>query len=156
MLMLDELWEYEDVIKDLNVCLMHNANSNGFNNLGLAHFEIGEIEKAFNSFSLAIKTDELNTIAYINRAELNTKWKKKDYAESDYGTAIKLDSSNVSNWICRAHFYKENNELEKALYDFKKANRLESNFKPVKEQISEIEKSLGIKPRNWFQKLTGI
>ena len=156
MLLFDELWEYEDTIKELDRCLTENPNSNGFNNLGVAYYEIGEVENAIKNLDLAVKLNGKNGIAYINRAEINTKWEKLGNAESDFEMAIKSDSKNVSYWISRAHFYKEKGELQKALFDFKKAKRLNSNFKPVKEQITEIENELGIKSKNWFQKLIGI
>lgn len=73
MLMFDELWEYEDTIKELNECLSENPNTNGFNNLGVAQFEIGELENAIKNLDLAIKLNNKNGIAYINRAELNAK-----------------------------------------------------------------------------------
>jgi len=154
--MFDELWEYEDTIKELKECLIENPNSNGFNNLGVAHFEIGELENALKNFNLAIELNSENGIAYINRAELNAEWKNFDKAESDYGMAINSDSKNRSYWISRAHFYKEKGELQKALFDFKKAEQMDSNFKPVKEQIAEIEKELRIEPKSWIQKLIGI
>lgn len=153
MLMFDEIWEYKDIIKELNNCLAEKPNSNGFNNLGIAHFEIGELEDAIKNIDLAIELNNKNGIAYINRAELNIKRKKLDDVESDYGMAINSDLKNVSYWISRAHFYKDKGELQKALSDFKKAKRLDSNFKPVNEQIVGIEKELGIKPKNWIQKL---
>ncbi len=147
VLMLDDLSEYKEVIDELNEYLKSNPNSNGFNNLGLAHFEIGEKTKALVNFSLAIKIDKLNTSAYLNRAELNTKLDNIKDAESDYDMAIKSDSSKLNSLICRAHFHKHNNNYEKALIDFRNAQKIKPDFKPVSQQIIEIEQILGINPK---------
>ena len=40
ILFFDEMWEYEKTISELNEKLKTEKNTNAFNNLGVAHFEI--------------------------------------------------------------------------------------------------------------------
>ena len=155
ILFFDEMWEYEKTISELNEKLKTEKNSNAYNNLGVAHFEIGQLEKGIENLNLAIEFDNLNSIAYSNRAELNKKWNKNQDAENDYGKAIELNPKDATFWRCRAYLRKENGELEKALSDFKQAKKLEPKFQPTNNEIAELEKELGIEPKSWIEKLIG-
>lgn len=155
ILFFDEMWEYEQTISELNEKLKIDKNSNAFNNLGVAHFEIGQFKQALENLDLAIQLNEKNGIAYANRAELNKKWERLSDSERDYGKAIELNSKDAIFWRCRAYLRKENGDLENALSDFKQAKKIEPKFQPTKNEISELEKELGIERKSWFAKLIG-
>lgn len=155
ILFFDGMWEYEQTIAELSEKLKVEKNSNAYNNLGVAYFEIGQLEKGINNLNLAIELDNQNSIAYSNRAELNKKWNKLDEAEKDYGKAIELNPRDAVYWRCRGYLLKEKGELENALSDFKHAKRIEPKFIPTKNEISELEQTLGIKKKSWIEKLIG-
>lgn len=155
LLFYDEIWEYEQIISELSKKLKLDKNSNAFNNLGVAYFEIGEFENAFENLNSAIELNKKNAVAYINRADLNKKWKKITDAEDDYGMAIKLNPKDASYWRCRAYLRKENGDYEQALSDFKQAKRIDSKFEPTKKEIAELEQTLGIEKKSWIKRLMG-
>ena len=155
VLFFDEMWEYEQTISELNEKLKTEKNSNAYNNLGVAHFEIGQFEEALKNLDLSIKLNEQNRIAYVNRAELNKKWNKLSDSEKDYGKAIELNPKNATFWRCRAYLRKENGDLKNALADFLKAKKIEPKFQPTKNEISELENTLGIERKSWIEKLIG-
>ena len=96
ILFFDEMWEYEITISELNEKLKTEKNSNAYNNLGVAHFEIGQLEKGFENLNLEIEFNKRNSIAYLNRAELNKKWNKYQDAENDYEKAIELNPKEAT------------------------------------------------------------
>lgn len=153
LLFYDEMSEYDQTIASLKEDLSETKNSNGFNNLGVAYFEIGEYEKAIDALNKAIELNSSNDIAYINRAELNKKWNKLKESEYDYTKAIELNSKNATYFRCRAYLRKENGDLQNSLIDFKSANKIEPKFQPTINELKEIENRLGIKKENWFQKI---
>jgi len=148
ILFFDEMSDYEKVIAELTEKLKGEQNSHGYNNLGVAHYEIGELDKALENFNLAIELNSENGIAYINRAFLNEKWNKIADAEMDYGKAIELNPTNATYWRSRAYLLKEKGALAKALSDFKRAKKIEPNFQQTINEITELEQSLGIAPKN--------
>ena len=152
ILFYDQETEYEETIAILNKKLETDKNSNAFNNLGVAYFEIGEFEKAFENLTMAISLNGENGVAFINRAELNKKWKKLTEAEIDYGKAIEISPQDATYWRCRAYLRKEKGELEKALADFKQAKNIEPKFQPTINEIVALEQSIGIKRKSWIKK----
>ena len=148
ILFFDEMSEYEKVISELAEKLKVEQNSHGYNNLGVAHYEIGEFDKALENLNLAIEMNRENGVAFINRAFLNEKWNKISDAERDFGKAIELNPSNATFWRSRAYLLKEKGELAKALSDFKRAEIIEPNFQQTSIEIAELVQSLGIKPKN--------
>lgn len=155
ILFYDDLSDYTQTILELEKKLKTVKNSNAYNNLGIAHFEIGKFEEALINFDLAIGMNDKNDVAYANRAELNQKWGKLIESESDYGKAIKLNPKNATFWRCRGYLRKESGEMKKALEDFKRAKRIEPKFQPTKSEIKELEKELGMEHKSWIERLLG-
>lgn len=156
ILFFDELSDYKQTISDLTEKLETKKNTNAYNNLGIAYFEIGQYEEALTNLNASIELNDKNGIAYINRAELYKKWNKLGESESDYGKAIELNPKDATFWRCRAYLRKEKGELINALSDFKRAKRIEPRFQPTRIEIKELEKELGIEGKSWIDRLKAL
>lgn len=130
VLMYDEPEDYNSAIAYLtDVTDQQRANTHVFNNLGVAHFEIGELDSAAINFAAAIRESETNAVVYANLARLDDKTGQVTSAIENYGKAIIHDSANPTYWRCRAFLNVKTNALHHAIRDFTAAIELAPSFK---------------------------
>ena len=87
---------------DLYSLCLRSAPMNGvaaaivFSNRGVAYYQVGEVDKALEDFTSAIKFDPTEPTSYANRAALE--WSKGRYGEAipDLEHALRLRSSDYS------------------------------------------------------------
>ena len=138
----DERKDYKDFIDQLTQHLQQHPNTHGYNNLGVAFYEIGKRSEALDYLSHAIQLDHTNEIAYFNRGELHQKLKHTKEALHDFGKAIELNPHKVTYHRARAYFYKETGEYALALQDFIIALGFEPDFVQTQVEIEWLEKKL--------------
>ncbi|MEQ8302706.1 MAG: tetratricopeptide repeat protein [Cyclobacteriaceae bacterium] len=143
VLMYDEMEQYTNAINALANILANQSNTHGYNNLGIAYFEIGDYKMAFQCFNESLQIDPKNEVAFINRGHLFEKSGDWLAARRDYSSAIEIMPSNPTYWRCRAYLYKQEERWHEALQDFLEAQKIEPLLERTNREIEELKSRLG-------------
>ena len=141
--MYDEMEQYISAINVLACAMANDSNSHGYNNLGIAYFEIGDYKMALQSFNKSLLIDSRNEVAFINRGLLFEKSGDWLSARKDYSSAIAIMPSNPTYWRSRAYLYKRKEQWLKALQDFLEAQKIEPLLERTNREIEELKSRLG-------------
>ncbi|HEY7243850.1 MAG TPA: tetratricopeptide repeat protein [Xanthobacteraceae bacterium] len=128
---------------------------------GLAYRLKGEIERAIQDYSLAIKADSKLAIAFNNRAVAYDLKGEYDRALQDYEQAIKLKPS-PQTYFNRGNVYLAKGQFDHAIDDFNQAIRLAPKFAPafdnrcwaravvgiVKQALADCNEALRLRSKN--------
>jgi|GEM_PF-4268023 len=99
-----------------------------YNNLGVSYFRLRDLEKAVESYSVAIELNESYSVAYRNRGAAYADLGALDDALSDYDRAIKLNPEDSASFNNRGIIHKKRDEYYKAFSDFGAAIFLNPEF----------------------------
>ncbi len=149
----DELSLWKDVVdKSPN-------KERGYNNLGMAYYDIDEYDTAIKYFNQAIELDPKSILAYNNRGNVYLIFKKYQEAIADFNKAIELrpDYELYNN---RGNVYSKLEENENAIADYNKAIELEAYYTPAynnranvylrfekyQEAIADFNKAIELSP----------
>lgn len=99
-----------------------------YNNRALAYLSNGQIKKAHDDLSKAVKLSPGYTRAYVNRSGLYIIVKEYDRAINDANLALKSDPSGVKAYYNRASAYYSKGDPGSALGDLEKALNLKPDY----------------------------
>ncbi|MBI4330094.1 MAG: fused MFS/spermidine synthase [Chloroflexi bacterium] len=94
-------------------------------NLGNAYSQIGENQKAWESYTKAIVADPSNAQAYANRGSVTNRMGRMEEALNDYAMALNISPGFAGALIGRGLMYYDQRNYAQALIDFSRAVRLE-------------------------------
>jgi len=100
----------------------------GYQYLGIALFERGEVERAFASFDRSLAIDPLLDGAYINRGSLNARVGRYQQAIADLSRAVDLDPSSVEAWSNLGLTWSQLGEQDKAIASLSRAIALNPTY----------------------------
>lgn len=92
------------------------------------YFEIGNMDDALESSTLAVVFDKTNQYAYYNRACIYQELGKDSLAIEDYGLAISNDDRFVDSYYNRALLYQKRSNFKLAIEDYTKAVMLQPPY----------------------------
>jgi len=132
-----------------------------FNYRGLAFKLNGELDRAINDYSQAIKLNGKLAGAYNNRGVAYDRKADYERAIQDYDQAIKLKPSSET-YFNRGNVYLAKSQYDHAIDDFNQAIRLRSDFAPafdnrcwaravvgiLKQALADCNEALRLMPRN--------
>ncbi len=95
-----------------------------YHNRGLAHYHQGELDKAIEDYTEAIRINPEYANAYYNRGVAYDGKGELDNAIADYTEAIRLNPKNADAYQNRGVAYRDNGDQAKAEADFAKAEEL--------------------------------
>jgi len=93
-------------------------NASDFNNRGLLHFRIGNLEQALADYNQALQLNPRLAKVYNNRANCYASLGNLAEAIADYETAIDLDPANIHAWVNQAITFRELEMYTQALENF--------------------------------------
>lgn len=140
----EALFDYNDAIQ------INQDNSFAYNNRGLVYKLLDDFEKAFSDFNKSIQLNSSNAEAYYNRGNIYCDLDDFGKAISDYTEAIKLNTSYANGYNNRGKVYEKQGDAElekekknvfyaKAINDFEKYIKLETDEDDIKEAQERIE-----------------
>ncbi|NQE05854.1 Photosystem I assembly protein Ycf3 [ANME-1 cluster archaeon GoMg1] len=120
------LKQYEKAIEDFSKAIELNPkDAEAYNNRGVAYREIKQHEKAIEDYNKAIERNPKYAEAYNNRGNAYREIKQHEKAIEDYSNAIELNPKYADAYANRGITQLQTNEeLEKAIEDFKHARDL--------------------------------
>jgi len=112
------LKQNDNSMKTVNSILeIDPQEAEAFMMMGLNFKDVGDTDKAINSFQTAVEMDADLIDVWIILGNLFAE-KKEKIAERYFNTAVSIDPENLSTVAARGTYYLQNNELEKAKKDF--------------------------------------
>jgi tetratricopeptide (TPR) repeat protein len=93
---------------------------------GVAYGQRGEVGKAIDDFSEAIRLYPRSASAYFNRGCALAQRRQPDKAIADYTEAIRIDPSLLGAYYNRASVFYDKGEYDKAIADYAEATRLDA------------------------------
>jgi tetratricopeptide (TPR) repeat protein len=120
------LKQYEKAIEDFSKAIELNPKYAGaYNNRGLAYGGLKQHERAIEDYNKAIELNPKYAEAYNNRGNAYREIKQHEKAIEDYSNAIELNPKYADAYANRGITQLQTNEeLEKAIEDFKHARAL--------------------------------
>ncbi len=135
--------DWRDPITFYNQILKFNPKSyRVINNLGMAYAEIGDYQKAEESYKKAISLDPSNPVAYHNLGNLYEKINKKDLALENYKKALSLDEKFIFSYFPLVKLYFENKNYDQAKLILEKAAEIFPENKQIRLNLLMIEKTI--------------
>jgi tetratricopeptide (TPR) repeat protein len=98
--------------------------ADGFNNIGLAYFQLKDFNRALASCTQAIDLDGSSFTAYVNRAVIYMNLQMHDSALTDLNTAISLNSEALLGYVNRGLIYEKTGQYAKSMQDYSRAIEL--------------------------------
>ncbi len=98
------------------------------NNLGLAHFELGDTKSALASFNHAVKLAPKNGVILVNRGRAQVELGNVHQGIADYNCAVDLEPDYVIAYYNRGLAFAKLNDLENAIEDWTRAIELNPDF----------------------------
>lgn len=134
---------WAEALRDLaQVAAMGKADADVCNDLGVSHFESGDIERAAHFFGEAIAKSPEHAPALSNRANCYKRQGDLREAENDYTRAIELDAKNPKAYQNRGLLLKEQGMNSRALRDYEKALALDKNNPVLQAEVKALTEKL--------------
>jgi serine/threonine-protein kinase len=121
--------KYQQAVGEFTEALRFDSKHVGaWNNRGLCHKSLGDIDKAISDFTNAILYDNRNVDAYFNRAAAF--YKKGDYARAiaDNTQVITLDPRHAAAWNNLGTLHSLKRDFPRAILDFDEAIRIDRKY----------------------------
>ncbi|XP_071445220.1 RNA polymerase II-associated protein 3-like isoform X2 [Hetaerina americana] len=110
--------------------------------MGNNHLKAGNLEKAIDCYTKAIKAYPRDAIFFANRGLCYLKLKDFERAERDCSTAISIDCSYVKAWLRRSSAWEGLGNVELAKRDLQRVISLEPCNSGAKSKLAELEKMI--------------
>lgn len=133
---------WRDPVTFYNDVLKYNQGSlRVWNNLGMAYAEIGQFQKAIDSYQAAIKLDAKRESAppYHNTANAYKALGDFDQAIANYEKALQIDPQFIFSWRALAALRIENKEPDKARSVLQKAATVFPESEEIKYYLRALE-----------------
>lgn len=101
------------------------TKSKAYTNIGELRTQAGALKEAIRNFSLALRLDSENSIAYAGRAEAYAASGDVAGAIRDYDKAISISPSDSANFVGRGHAYLVRGNADASIRDLSEALRLQ-------------------------------
>ena len=129
---------------------------------GLAWFEIGDLNKALNDFTMTIKLSPRHSDAYYSRAFVWDYKGQPDKAISDFTKAVDINPRDADSFYSRGNCWFDQNAHDKAIEDYTQALKLRPDFADayynravayynkgdLKSAFKDAKKALSLAPKN--------
>lgn len=96
-----------------------------FNLRGVAHYNLGELDRALADFDEAIRRDAGASIYFSNRGLVRMRMRNFDQAIVDFDQALRLEPKSALAFVSRGNAYREKSELARAIADYDAAATLD-------------------------------
>ncbi len=139
-----EIKEYKNSIDCLKKSIYLNSNNpEAYINLGNAFINMREFDEAIINLNKAIKLNPNSYEAYNNRGLIYKDLKNIDSAHKDFENSLKIKpTADVFNNI--ANLYKNQNQLEKSLKNYKKILDFDKDYKDALGNVIHTNNKLCI------------
>lgn len=126
---------------------------------GNAAYKSGKLQDAMRIYGEALEIDinnrKTNAKLRYNRALVGSKLGKRKEAIEDCTIAIDLDDKYLKAYMKRAQLYKDEEEYEESLRDYKKVYQMERT-REHKRMVDEAERQLKLSQRKDYYKILGV
>jgi len=99
--------------------------SDGYNHIGMAHFQMKDFNRAVASCTRAIELDGSNHMAYVNRGVIYMNLAKYESALTDLDQAISLKDDAPLGYVNRGLLYEKTGQYAKSIEDQSRAIALD-------------------------------
>lgn len=113
-----------------------------YNHRGMAHFAMGNYQRALKDFANSIKYDPDSDQGYANRGLCYRVLNKHDRALKDFERAIKIDPGRADNFFGRAQTYHDMRQYDRARLDCEKALGIHPDYQSAKDLIKSLQSEL--------------
>jgi tetratricopeptide (TPR) repeat protein len=96
-------------------------------NRGNAYSKQGDLDRAIDDFTKAIKSNSRNLVAFYNRGNAHIVQENFDQAIIDFSRAISLQRDHVLSYNGRGNAYLAKGETERAIAEYNKALEIDPN-----------------------------
>ncbi|BBM84851.1 tetratricopeptide repeat protein [Candidatus Uabimicrobium amorphum] len=152
---------FSEIIEDLE---KYEKNQDWSFIKGFIAGQSGDSQSSIKYYSLQIKNNPNNDLAYNNRGSLYKNLKQYEKALADYNKAIAIDPDNFVAYKNRGILYQDLKQYEKALADYNKAIDIDPNnfeaynnrgllykhLKQYEKALADYNKTIVIDPNNSF------
>ncbi|GAB4395163.1 MAG: hypothetical protein OHK0053_00530 [Microscillaceae bacterium] len=114
-----------------------------FNNRGIAHFEMGQIQAARRDYDRALQMKPDFAQAYYNRANLHYAQNDFVLAIADLGKVMKALPDSAAPRLARSRAYLKSHQYERALADLNHLLKIDPNFEGGYESRGYLQLLLG-------------
>ena len=122
------LQQYEESIHTINNILkIQPLNADAFFMLGLNFKELGDTDRAINSFQTAVENDPDLIDAWINLGQLHAQ-KKSKLAAVFFDNALKIEPNNTNALHAKAAYLHESDQLQAALATYRQLNIIDPTY----------------------------
>lgn len=122
------LRQNEEALKTANQVIgLDSENAEGFFLIGMIMRDLGESQRAINSFQRAVELDPDLVDGWIILGDLYAERKDK-IADQYYNNAILIDETNIAALHSKAYYLQNNDRVIEALELYKKINRLDKQY----------------------------
>jgi tetratricopeptide (TPR) repeat protein len=144
--------------KELN----NEALIDAYYSRGLAWFEIGDLNKALNDFTMTIKLNPRHSDAYYSRAFAWDYKGQPDKAIADFTKALEINPLDADSFYSRGNCWFDQNNQDKAIADYAQALKLRPDFADayynravayynkgdLESAVKDAKKALSLAPKN--------
>lgn len=101
----------DEAIEDLTVAIDANATSDSLTLRGEIYLQMGDYQKALDDFNSAIEVDNMNAVAFYDRALLNMRLENYNAALNDINNALAAQSMKPSEVLSMRNLYAKRGQL---------------------------------------------
>lgn len=139
VLLFDSEEQYEYLIKELSKYLPKNSkNAIALHNRGLAYLELGD-GKGLKDIELSISIDGASKEPYKVLGQFWERNSDLKLALEYFTEAVEADTTDATNFRCRASAYEALGDLDSAIRDLDKAIELEPDFEYTIQHKVKLE-----------------
>ena len=124
------------------VAAMGKADADVCNDLGVAHFELGDQDQAAGFFSEALADNPNHAAALANRANTLKEQGQLRAAEEDYTRSIELDPTNVKAFANRGALLAKQGLTVRAHRDYERALALDPVNRALHDELEALAEKL--------------